>query len=1012
MHLAPRLLTGLLGALALTAAGTVPMARAALGARAEAAAEAPEVVWEDLLLPRGFHLDLAGGRVADRPFGAESLQYERGELIAEQGAVGVHPAPGGRITRGELLHGGRWKAERELLLGFELGVRGWGFLRVLEVTPSFVRLERWYKAGGEPGVANWRPDRLPVGEAAGSGLAIEPLVDPEGGPWRVESRQLGGDRRFAELGEWDGKEPFVDASSDSSAVREYRLVPLASDGLYGLRARGVAGRRLDDTTPPLDREDRVNLLTASTVTGRHDLTVVGVSSGGVNISPEPGVRIASLGSIELDSWQLPDDGSARYANQQRYIGLDRELGVILPEGIFVHLRATRGDDSGARLVARVNLWGERLFMPAPQAVAWSWTAADGVRFDAPPEPPDAVASEIAGRLLEREVEFDSDRWVRVGLGRSGEAQFDADPGPTGVVRYRCTWVTVNGERGPSGDAFGVLVGDDGGAASEALIDDLIDALGHEDYDERRRARAGLRALGERALPKVRAALQSPDAEVVGAARDIFNELTAPDEVPNEKGYVKGAGKGEEKRDPAAEKGDEVFVPVLASDPALLASIAASRGLIDAPPGWLAADAGERAQAMLASLDRPDDSTEAWRALLAEADPDPAVRLVASLYPELARAQAWTPSFRADDANGSSELADQALRGLDANDPWTTLVRLQLLHRLELVRPGSAEEVTARENALLALQLLQRHAAGGEDVFLDAALRMVDDPRARLAATRNLFELRAAERARSEGRTEIVLESADGTLLRDTLESLGNAEDARIDLILPEGNYSSRDGNLSPARVLGKDLRIIGRGQVRLEFGLTVMREADVSLENLEIDPSGAACLRVQDANVVLIGCRLKSAGQGIQVNSGLLELIDCEIVDRGNRGGKGGNGIRLMGRSACHLLRTRVDAGGHALIGARLALIERSVLDGGPSNAISSMVDGELLAVDSLIRGGSNALHTIGQGLLEGCVLLGEAAVATQLGREFYACPAHLLSVGPEGVRNEWGRLLSCPVGR
>ncbi|MCA8979989.1 MAG: hypothetical protein KDC14_08175 [Planctomycetes bacterium] len=1015
MQLGLRLLLGLLGALpaALAGAAAAPGSPvpAQLGAPesavAESAAEEGAAVWEDLLLPRGFFLDLASGRVADRPFGAEDLRYERGELIAGEGAVGVFPGSGERIARGELVHGSRWTAERELVLGFELGVRGWGFLRVLEVTPSFVRLERWAKAGGEPGVANWRAGRLPVSDPSGPGLALDALADASGGPWRVESRRLGGERRWQALGEWSGTDTFVDSTPGSDAIREYRLVPLRSEGLYGLRARGVAARETDGASPPLGREDRVNLLTSSVSAGRFDLTVLGISSGGVNIMPEPGVRVASLGSNELDGWTLPDDDATRYVTQQRYLGVGRDVGVILPEGVFAHLRAERGDESAVRLVVQLNLWGDRLFMPAHGSVDWTWSEADGVRFDAAKPPPDAVASEIAGRLLERETEFDSNAWTAVGLAEAGEPQYDAQPGPAGVVRYRCTWVTRAGEHGPYGAPFGVLVGDDGGPSSERLIDGLIASLGHQDYDERRRARAGLRALGERALPRVRAALSSPDAEVAAAARELFALFTAPaDEAAS------SLGKGFEKLDPALEKGrDDASQPTVATSPELLASLADSRGLGPAPEGWLAARAGERAQALLDSLDRVSDETEAWRALLAEADPDPAVRLVASLYPELVRWPARAPVFRAGEDGGAGDLTAEALAGVDvAADPWTALARLQLVHELYLARPATADAQLANEHALLALQLLERYANGGELVFLDAALQMVADPRVRLRAARNLFELRAEERARTEGRTELVLETADGLLLRDVLESLGDAEDTRIDLILPEGDYS--DGNSSPVRVYGNGLRVVGQGHVRLGFGLMILGAGDVTFENLEIDPDGAACLRLQDANATLIGCRLISAGQGVQVNAGLLELIDCEVVDDEARGGKGGNGLRLIGRSACHLLRTRVEAGGDALIGARLALVERSVLDGGPRNAVSAMVEGELFAVDSLIRGGGNALHTVGRGLLEGCVLLGDSAVAMQLGDQFYACPAHLLSVGPEGQQNDWRRLPSCPSGR
>lgn len=976
--------------------------------------------WNDVLLPRGFFLDLATGGVADRAPGGEFLRYENGELLAEEGAVGSIQRSKGVIQRGEQVHGSRWIADRDLLLGYDLGVRGWGLLRVLEVTPNHVSLERWSRAGGQPGTANWKATRWNASSAAGPGLAIAALTDVTGGPWRVESRRIGGERRWNAIGEWDGAEDFIDAAAGSTAIREYRFVPLDPDGLYGMRARGVAGRRTEDATAVLKREDRVNLLTSTVSTERFDLTVVGVSSGGVNITPELGVRIATLNPGDLDQWELPADDTARYANQQRYLGLDRELGVILPEGVFVHLRAVRGDDSGARLVAELNPWGDRLFMPTPGSIAWNWSTATGVSFAEVPKVPDAVSARIAGRLLERETEFDSNQWIPVDLGRPGATQLDADPGPNGVVRYRCTWVTREGERGPAGTPFGVLVGDDGGASSAALVNQLIASLGHRDFDQRRRAKAGLQALSTRVLPELRAAMQSSDAEVVAAARELINAAVGSAATSPEDPFGKGRAADREAakkfeaadRKDAGERDDDFLPSPLGGVDALLDSLASARGLSAAPPGWSAPQAGERASALLAALDRAPAGFEPWRALLAEADPDPGVRLVASLYPELARAQTWAPSYRAADATGSGELIDQALRGLDANDPWPTLVRMQLLHRLNLTRAGTAEAADARENAMLALQLLQRHAVGGEPVFLDAALQIVDDPRARLRAARNLFELRDAERVRMDGRTEVLLEAPDATLLIETLEALRNSPNERIDLILPEGDYQLEAGDLRTARVFGDGLRIIGQGRVRLAFGLIMQGAANVSFENLEIDPRGAACLRVQDANAVLIGCRLRSVGQGIQVNSGLLELIDCEVVDQAANAGKGGNGIRLMGRSACRLLRTRVEAGGDALIGARLALVERSVLDGGARNAISGMSDGELLAVDSLIRSGSSALHTIDRGLLEGCILLGDGAVASQLGPHVDACPAHVLTLGPEGPGNAWARLASCPAGR
>ena len=984
---------------------------------AKAAQADQSVIWEDLVLPLGFHLDLATGRVADRPEGdAEGLRYDGKELVATDGAVGLLPDGSrlaGQLARGAMIHGSRWKAVREQLLGFDLGTRGWGFLRVLEVTPGHVRLERWAHAGGAPGVANWRATRLDLTDLGRKALVLEPLASRSGGPWRVEGRDVGGDRDWQVLGEWDGATPFTDSAASRDSIRELRLVPLTPEGLYGLRARGVFGTHEGPIT--VVREDQLNLLTGESHGERHDVTVAGSNPNGINLTPSPGVRLMALGTAELDDWLVPEHDSGSYTGQGRYLPAGRAFAAILPEGTYVHVQAIAVAGSSVQLTIRANLWGERLFLPAPAAPGWTWTAERGVLLDAAEEPPLAVAGRIAGRELQRETVFDTGIWETVGVAAPGLEQRDPASGPIGVVRYRCAWLARSGERGPISEPFGVFVGDDRGPDSAALIEQLVTELGDEDYDRRRHARAGLHALGERALPYLPAAAQSPDPEVAAAARELLADLSAEPGAEKTEQPEKGAKapKGGKPDLAGAKGGDELpdAVPAL-GDSALLASLAEARGLGEAPAGWLAERGNERALAMLVSLDGAQDDREAWRALLAEADPDPGVRLIASLYPELARPWAWAPRFLPTAEDDSEGLAARATRDLNAGDPWPSLARLHVLHDLQLARGGGGNLAAAEERAALVLQLLQRHAEGKQEVFLDAALQVVTSPEARLRAARNLFELRAHSRDSAENRTEIVLAAADGALLRDTLEGMRNSENTQIDLILPEGDYELEHGDLRGVRVYGDGLRIVGRGQVTLSFGLMVQPKADVVLENITLDPEGRACLRLQQSNAVLIGCQLLSAGQGVQVTGGVLELRDSSLVDSGTRGRKGGNGIRLSGRSACLVLRSLVAAQGEALFGASLALVERSVLDGGPRNAISAMSEGELIAVDSLIRGEANALHTIGQGVLEGCALLGGDSVAMQLGDRFFACPAHLVSAGPEGDRNEWMRLLSCPVGR
>lgn len=1006
------------------AAGAAPVA--------EVAAEEGDV-WEDVHLPAGFYLDLATGRVTDRAPEGEALVLEGGELVALDGGVGtldLAAARVGGVARGEQVSGSRWAARRDLLLGVELGVRGWGVLRVLEVGETRVRLERWSRPGGAPGRASWLPRRFDARSGAEGGVVLDPPT-ASAGPWSVEVRALR-DRAWTAIGEWDGAAPFVDDAAPEGEVREYRLVPLeradGSRGDRGLRARGVAGVRAGGTTPAIEREDAVDLVTGRVGGARQDAIVAGVTNTGVNLSPGPGVRFASLGTGELDEWIAPDEATGRYAAQHRYLPIGRDFTAITADGLYVHVVATSTPGGNARLVCRPNLWGERTFPTGADPRAWSWTREGGVVLEPPPDPPKLVRDAVAGWRCERERGFESNEWESVGAAAIGAPIVDSPDGE-GLVRYRACWVAASGERGPYGAPLDVLAGD---ASSDAWVARFVEELGDPDYETRRRAQAALAALGARALPHLERGLQSADPQVASAARELYGRLVTADEddapqrnVPRVTGKAAADAQRDPKADPkgaepaalAGGRDDEPLLPAIGPR-ALLRSLADARDLGAAPAGWLDDDAGRRAAALLAAAapDAPADDREPWRALLAEADPDPAVRLVAGLFPELARPESWAPSFapagdEADVGAGEDALSVAAQRGLDPARPWPSLARLQVLHDLDLARPGTADEAAARDRAMLALDLLRRFEDTGEDVFLDAALQVVAGPRARLRAARNLFALRAESRDVGGERARFVLPEADGALLRDTLEGMRGAEDSRVDIVLPAGDYGVGDRELRTVRVYGDGVRIVGEGRVRLGFGLLLVEDAGVVVENVEFDPEGAACLRLQDGSATLIGCRLQSAGQGVQVSNGVLEMIDCELVDAA-LGGKGGNGIRLNGRSACRLVRTRIDAGGDALVGARLALVERCVLDGGGRNAVSGMSEGELIAEGSVIRAGQYALHGVGRGVLEACVLLGESGVGLQLGERFHACPSHLLTVGAEGDRNEWRPLDGCPVGR
>src|SRR5688572_21480694 len=62
--------------------------------------------------------------------------------------------------------------------------------------------------------------------------------------------------------------------------------------------------------------------------------------------------------------------------------------------------------------------------------------------------------------------------------------------------------------------------------SEADIQKLIVQLGSDDYDAREQAARRLRQIGKPALPHLKAALSSPDAEIVNRVRALVTRIEA------------------------------------------------------------------------------------------------------------------------------------------------------------------------------------------------------------------------------------------------------------------------------------------------------------------------------------------------------------------------------------------------------------------------------------------------------------------------------------------------------
>lgn len=982
--------------------------------------------WVDLDLPRGFHVDLCEAIVRDRPpAGSPSLTLSAAGLTATAPMRRLAPLQGGGGARPRIgREDGEGVTEAPALLGtelvFDLGPGRWSYARVLEADRDRVRLEYLLvdrpdldRVTREPLVVQARPMGGEIAlswrdEAPGDTTysldrrRLPRLFEEDPVPWRELCRTRG--------------KAWRDADVEPSRLYEYRVARIGRGVRFGARVRAVA--ELHDPEQPirLATGARLDLVTGREGGEREDLRVEYVGPNGIQVAPGPGVQLRSLGPSEERSWIIPALGDRGWTNQRMFLPGGRSLLVHLAEGVYGRLRASTAGGSEALLLVELDLGGGRLFPPPPPAPAARWSPRHGIVLDvrpAPTGPPGLEAGPLTW-VVEEERDLDSGSWEEVATSALDRGQGLAVLGehPLGPTRLRLRIRLPGGRLSPPSDSITVLVGDDGGTGATRLLDAAIADLAHPEYLRRRRAQEILRALGERAVPRLLDALSAEDPEIVAAARELL------------------AG----HKNDSARSG----APDLELAPALLGARARALGLGDAPPGLLEAEADRRALAVLRHLSGAlSEGREGWRALVAAADPDPGVRLLAVLAPALAspppppapisaaleeRALELAaggsqprPPLPLEAHRSPTEAALELLGVLDPTRPRRALARLTAIADLLEQHQGFHAEQTALARAGLVDGLLALHDDTGETVFLDAALRAVGDPSSRLVAVQALADHRLARRSGSPGeRAEVRVERLPEPSLQALDEWLSEREKDDVeplDLVLPAGVYEHDEGASPSLTVRGRGLRLIAEGEVVLRTGLTLVDGADCVLEGLRIAPQSGVAITCLRSSVLLRDCVLVPASQGLQGTDAIVELASTQIV-RGSAHTRAAGGMRFSGASMLLARDVLVDAGGAAVAGARLAYIERSVLDGGSQIGLDSPIGGELWLVDSLVRGEVAGLTSSGAGLLEGVVTIGGAKGALRASGDLRVCPDHVRLLGAGEGEDRPSSLERCPLGR
>ncbi len=939
--------------------------------------------WADVELPVGFYLDLETGRVSNlAPEAARQGVSWDGESL--QGPALLSLIPGAserdRVERGE---GGAPQPGVMASVGsewvYELGELGWGYLRVLSMEAGRISVERAHVGGEEvvllrePAGISWNAKSTGVELSWGRSSRADAR-------WLIERRTLRSERptRWEVAG--DSTDPWwTDTEVELDVVTEYRVI-LESGGM-GARVRAVAGGLFDGPVELIQGEG-INALTGEVGGARTDIRLEYINPKGVQIGPGDGVIMRTLVPSGRDAWELPHKDTPGFGPQRYFLSEGRDLALYLPEGLYARLSLGEIGEEKVSLRVSVAIDGGRILLPSPTTISGEGLPNGGAEVTA--NVPSGHAGLGLGEpilSLEREQGFESGEWAFVTeQATSGEVVLiDPNPGMTGPCRYRTR--ARLGPFGPSSPSasISVLVGDDGGAQTDAWIREAVDELGQPDYERRQRARELLAVVGERARPHLLDVVSSENPEQAAAARELLSGFSQEEEGTTPEGAL--------VPDILLQRANELNL---------------EEGVL---PGFLDADPMVRAYGAIRLEDIAP--ARAHLAVLAESDPELFVRDAASMALSLPpRSLAREPSLRAPleardlldvaremelmEAPDPTQLADALHAAVADAEVWTTLLVLQVISDLEASKGDLAREEESIARARLVLALLHDRVEGREAPasFLAAALDVVRDPEIRQDAARRLAQ-RVFEPPRREDEP-LRVEPGDFEDLASVLDECRRSGVGER-IIVPEGVYQPETGALSTLRTGGLGVHLIGEGDVLIHASLMIDEGGQVTLENIHFKPRAGVGITITGGELLLKDCELSPSSMGIQATDSLVALSNSVVADPPRAsGGRGGPIlVRFVGVSAFFARKSELHSYASCLQGARIVYLDTCALSSVDRSAVEGQGRMEVFCERSILRGTYAALSGAGTGVLDGVVLESDGHAALRVGEGLQVCREH-----------------------